>query len=100
MSLVKPMNDILSQTDSVSEKVLTIIKGNPRASYRTILLLLGEEYSAQQVWDCLKDLRKRCIVEMVKLSNRKVAYKLQAHITLLSLADRQVSNNVDRQASK
>jgi hypothetical protein len=55
-----------------------IIKENPRASYRTILLSLQQEYGAQEVWDGLKKLRESRAIEMIKISNKKVGYQLQA----------------------
>ncbi|MFY9871261.1 MAG: hypothetical protein WAK17_16220 [Candidatus Nitrosopolaris sp.] len=56
--------------------ILKIIEKNPKISFRSILLL-QQEYGAQEVWDCLKFLRENRAIEMTKISNKKVGYKMQ-----------------------
>jgi hypothetical protein len=63
--------------EALMEDILEIIKKNGPISFRNIMVKLPD-VGAQDVWSALKELRYRLgAIELIKISNRKVAYQIQ-----------------------
>ena len=57
------------------QKILKLIENNPRLNLRNLVLLTN--YSAQEVWYVLVELKDRKIIESVIISNGKSGWDVQ-----------------------
>jgi len=57
------------------QKILKLIENNPRISLRNLVLLTN--YSPQDVWYALVELKERKIIESIIISNGKSGWNVQ-----------------------
>jgi Fe2+ or Zn2+ uptake regulation protein len=71
----------------LNEIIITIIKQSPnqRATFRDLAIRLPDTW-VQDIFYALRVLQKNKVIESVKVSNRKSAYKLQHWYTSIDTA--------------
>jgi hypothetical protein len=65
------------QEINLNEMIIDIVRNNGPISFKGIMKELPDSVGVGDVWIVLKTLRTNCIIELIKLSNTRVAYRLQ-----------------------
>ncbi len=63
------------EASEIYQNILKLIENNPRINLRNLVLL--SNYSPQDVWSALVELKEHKIIESVIISNGKSGWKVQ-----------------------
>lgn len=61
------------------EQRLTELMSRPM-TFKDLMIAMGDEYGAQSIWDGLRNLQQKRIIESVRISAKKSGWKLQYHV--------------------
>jgi hypothetical protein len=69
--------------EGIIADVLKLIEQGGPVTFRDLMIRLPDSIDAQDVWNSLKYLQKARIVEPIKISRKKMGYKIQyAHANI------------------
>jgi Fe2+ or Zn2+ uptake regulation protein len=68
------------QIVKIDEVILQLMEQYQPMTFRDIMIRLPDSIDANSVWGALKSLQEKTIIESIRVSNRKSAWKIQLHI--------------------